>query len=72
MTRATSFTSGDEIKNEKVTPSGMPDSTKPMKSGQAEHEQNEDRSPEAGAAQRSLERLAPHVGVRSMAARNRT
>src|SRR5208283_5555450 len=35
----TSFINGAAIKNEKVTPSGMPLSTKPMKRGMAEHEQ---------------------------------
>ena len=30
---------GAATRNEKVTPSGMPDSTKPMKSGTAEQEQ---------------------------------
>src|SRR5512146_81003 len=39
MIRATSLTMGEEIRNEKVTPSGTPDSTKPMKSGTAEQEQ---------------------------------
>ena len=36
---AISFTIGDEIKNENVTPSGMPASIKPMNTGTAEHEQ---------------------------------
>ena len=39
MIRATSFTVGEEIKNEKVTPSGTPDSTKPINKGTAEQEQ---------------------------------
>src|SRR3990172_10330872 len=39
-TTATSLMVGAAIRNEKVTPSGMPDSTKPMNSGTAEHEQN--------------------------------
>jgi len=30
---------GEETRNEKVTPRGTPDSTKPMKSGTAEQEQ---------------------------------
>ncbi len=37
---ATSFTMGAEIKYENVTPKGTPDSTKPMKRGTAEQEQN--------------------------------
>ena len=37
---ATSLTIGAEIRNEKVTPSGTPAETKPMKSGTAEQEQN--------------------------------
>jgi hypothetical protein len=39
MTKATSFTVGEEIKKEKVTPNGSPDSTKPMNMGTAEQEQ---------------------------------
>ena len=39
MTRATSFTVGDEIRKEKVTPRGSPDSRKPMNMGTAEQEQ---------------------------------
>jgi hypothetical protein len=31
---------GDAIRNEKVTPNGTPDSTKPKNKGIAEHEQN--------------------------------
>jgi len=31
---------GEAIRNEKVTPRGMPPRTKPMNSGTAEHEQN--------------------------------
>ena len=34
------MTIGEEIRKEKVTPSGTPDSTKPMNSGTAEQEQN--------------------------------
>ena len=37
---ATSLMSGDAIRNENVIPSGTPLSTKPMKSGTAEQEQN--------------------------------
>ncbi len=40
MATATSFMSGDVIKNESVTPSGMPPFTKPIKSGIDEQEQN--------------------------------
>ena len=36
---ATSFTSGEVIKNENVTPKGIPPLTKPIKSGTEEHEQ---------------------------------
>jgi hypothetical protein len=39
MTRATSFTVGEEIRKEKVTPNGSPDSIKPMNIGTAEQEQ---------------------------------
>ena len=39
ITRATSLTTGDAIRKPKVTPSGRPDSRKPMKSGTAEQEQ---------------------------------
>jgi hypothetical protein len=31
---------GEDIRNEKVIPSGIPDSTKPIKTGTAEQEQN--------------------------------
>ena len=37
---ATSLMSGEAIRNEKVIPSGTPLSTKPIKSGTAEQEQN--------------------------------
>ena len=40
MTAATSLIMGLAIRNEKVTPSGMPASTKPMNSGTEEQEQN--------------------------------
>ena len=40
MPSAISLTIGAAIRNENVTPSGMPASTKPMKSGTAEQEQN--------------------------------
>ena len=39
MTSATSLTMGADTRKEKVTPSGMPTSMKPMKRGTAEHEQ---------------------------------
>src|SRR3989339_413177 len=39
-TTATSFTIGAEIRNEKVTPSGIPASTNPKNRGIAEQEQN--------------------------------
>ena len=37
---ATSFTSGEVIRNANVTPKGMPPFTKPMNRGIDEHEQN--------------------------------
>src|SRR4030066_1523211 len=40
MTKATSFTVGEAIKKENVTPKGSPASTKPMNIGIAEQEQN--------------------------------
>ena len=40
ITRATSLTTGEAIRKAKVTPSGRPDSRKPMNMGTAEHEQN--------------------------------
>jgi hypothetical protein len=40
MITATSLIMGEAMRNEKVTPSGMPDSTNPMNSGTAEQEQN--------------------------------
>jgi hypothetical protein len=39
-TSATSLIIGAAIRNENVTPRGMPDSTNPRKSGMAEQEQN--------------------------------
>ena len=39
MATATSFTKGDVIKNEKVTPNGIPPFTKPINSGIDEQEQ---------------------------------
>ena len=44
------MTSGAAIKNEKVTPSGMPALTNPMKSGTALHEQNGVTMPSAAAS----------------------
>ena len=41
---------GAAIRNENVTPSGMPDSTKPMKSGTALHEQNGVTMPSVAAS----------------------
>jgi hypothetical protein len=49
-TSATSLTIGAEIRNEKVTPSGTPASTKPMKSGTAEQEQKGVTVPRAAAS----------------------
>jgi hypothetical protein len=39
MATATSFTKGDVIRKAKVTPSGIPPFTKPIKSGMEEQEQ---------------------------------
>ena len=50
MITATSLTSGAAIRNEKVTPSGMPDSTKPIKSGTAEQEQKGVTMPRVAAS----------------------
>ncbi len=44
------MTSGAAIRKEKVTPSGMPALTKPMKSGTALHEQNGVTMPSAAAS----------------------
>ena len=41
---------GAAIRNEKVTPRGMPDSTKPMKSGTAEQEQKGVMTPSPAAS----------------------
>ena len=50
MTSATSLTIGAEIRKDSVTPSGMPDSTKPMNSGTAEHEQKGVITPSSAAS----------------------
>jgi len=50
MTTATSLMVGAAIKNEKVTPSGMPLSTKPIKRGTAEQEQNGVTMPKPAAS----------------------
>ena len=47
--RATSFTTGEAMRKPKVTPSGRPDSTKPMNIGTAEHEQNGVSPPSAAS-----------------------
>ena len=46
---ATSFTIGAAMRKENVTPRGTPASTKPMKSGTAEHEQNGVTTAESGS-----------------------
>ena len=51
MTRLPRSTIGDEIKKEKVTPSGSPALVKPMKSGIDEHEQKGVTVPSRAAAQ---------------------
>jgi len=43
------LTIGAEIRNENVTPSGTPASTKPRNSGTAEHEQNGVTTPSSAA-----------------------
>lgn len=42
---AASFTRGEAIRKEKVTPNGIPASTNPMKIGTAEHEQKGVKAP---------------------------
>ena len=49
-TIATSFTIGDEIRKEKVTPRGTPPSTNPIKRGTAEHEQKGVTTPSKAAS----------------------
>ena len=49
-TIATSLIIGLATRNENVTPSGTPLSTKPMNSGTAEHEQNGVTMPRSAAA----------------------
>ena len=49
ITSATSLITGAAIRNEKVTPNGMPDSTKPINSGTAEHEQKGVMTPSEAA-----------------------
>jgi hypothetical protein len=50
MATATSFTNGEVIRNEKVTPNGIPPFTKPMKSGIEEQEQNGVMAPKKEAS----------------------
>ena len=50
ITSATSLTIGELIRKAKVTPRGTPASTKPMKRGTAEHEQNGVTMPSPAAA----------------------
>jgi len=47
--RAISLTIGDVTKNVNVTPSGIPDSTNPMKIGTVEHDQKGERTPRTDA-----------------------
>ena len=56
---ATSFTIGAAIKNDSVTPSGTPASTKPMNSGIAEHEQNGVTVPRRAASKLPADSLLP-------------
>jgi len=44
------LTIGDDIRKEKVTPSGTPASTKPIKRGTAEHEQKGVTMPRSAAS----------------------
>ena len=46
---ATSLTRGEAMRKEKVTPSGTPAATKPMKAGTALHEQNGVTTPSPAA-----------------------
>src|SRR5512145_332061 len=60
MTSATSLIMGAAMRKENVTPSGMPDSTKPIKSGTAEQEQNGVTTPRDAASRLpSPSRLPP-------------
>ena len=50
ITTATSLTSGEAIRKDRVTPSGTPAETKPMNAGTAEHEQNGVATPSVAAS----------------------
>ena len=58
-TRATSLTIGEEMRKLKVTPRGMPASTKPMNSGQAEQEQKGVTTPRRAASTWATKRFLP-------------
>jgi hypothetical protein len=58
ITTATSLIIGLAMRKEKVTPSGMPASTKPMNSGTEEQEQNGVTAPRVTAEER-----ASHLGL---------
>ena len=63
MTAATSLIMGLAIRNEKVTPSGMPASTKPMNSGTDEQEQNGVTAPSATARPRACQSGRPRTNA---------
>ena len=64
-TKATSLTIGELMRKAKVTPSGIPASTKPMKSGTAEQEQNGVTTPNEAAAAVPVRRPRPASASRT-------
>ncbi len=54
MATATSLIRGEAIRNENVTPSGMPPFTNPMNRGMDEHEQNGVTAPNTAARKYSM------------------
>ena len=64
-TTATWLTIGLAIKNDSVTPSGMPASTKPMNSGIDEHEQNGVTAPRPTAIRRAPGPERPRIIART-------
>ena len=65
MTAATSLIIGLAIRNEKVTPSGMPASTKPMNSGTEEQEQKGVTAPRVTASPRACQSGRPRTKSRT-------
>jgi len=59
---------GAAIRKEKVTPNGMPDSTKPRNSGIAEHEQNGVTMPSRDAITFPVKRDLPSSAFRVLSA----